>query len=136
MENKPKGNKMKLTSRNVESVFMDCLFKDGEDTTNHLKSEGITNSVGFHPERVDAHKSEIFEMLLSLPKEFHEKTGGGMSFLNACNDKRGEQWTGEHRIMEQLFLLGQASGKVECLMPREMWSVLPGGMPYYVVSSK
>ena len=127
---------MKLTSKNVESVFMDCLFNDGEDATNHLKSEGITNNVGFHPGRVGIHESEISEMLLCLPREFHEKTGGGMSFLNACNDKSGEQWTGEHRIMEQLFLLGQASGKVKCLMPREMWSMLPGGMPYYVVLSE
>jgi len=30
--------------------------------------------------------------------------------------------------------LGIASGKLSYLMPREMWKVLPGGMPYLVVS--
>lgn len=126
---------MDLTSKNVEQVFMDCLFKDGEDTTNHLKSEGIINTVGFHPERIEEHKQDIYKMLLNLPDAFHEKTGGGMTFLNACNDKHGDQWTGEQRIMEQLFLLGQASSAVKCLMPRSMWTALPGGMPYYVVLS-
>jgi hypothetical protein len=35
--------------------------------------------------------------------------------------------------MEGLFCLGMAIGKVECLMPRKMWTILPGGMPYYLV---
>jgi hypothetical protein len=38
-----------------------------------------------------------------------------------------------HATMEQLILLGVGIGKVKSLMPREMWDVLPGGMPYYVV---
>lgn len=73
-------------------------------------------------------------MLSELPKEFKKESGGGMSFLNACNTSKGEQWTGEHAKMEQLFALGIASGMVECLLPRELWSSLPGGVPYYVVT--
>ena len=118
----------------VNAIFMDCLFKDGEDTSKHIKAEGITRHVGFHPERLESHKAEITAMLEELPDEFKESGGGGMSFLNACNDKHGNQWTGLHQRMEQLFQLGIGVSKVKCLMPREMWGALPGGMPYYAVA--
>ena len=124
---------MNLTSENVEKIFMDCLFKKGENTENAILVEGITSKFGFHPERIKHYSNDIEEMLYQLPKEFKKQHGGGMSFLNACNNLNGEQWTGFHRIMEQLFAIGMASGKVKCLMPRDMWSLLPGGMPYYVV---
>ena len=123
-----------LGTERVEKTFLACLFKDGEDTTNHVKAPGITTNVGFHPGRLKEHEAEIVEMLGELPDEFKESGGGGMSFLNACNDKHGNQWTGLHQRMEQLFQLGIGVSKVKCLMLREMWGVLPGGMPYYVVT--
>ena len=124
----------KLTAENVVKVFEDCLFHDGEDTNNHVKAEGITMTVGFHPGRLDKHRKKIEAMLQELPNEFQKSGGSGWSFLNACMDKHGNQWTGLHRTMEQLFLLGIAIGKVQCQLPKEMWSALPGGMPYYVVN--
>lgn len=126
----------RLSTKRVENVFMDCLFRGGEDTSSHVKAEGITTNVGFHPERLKNHETEIIEMLNELPDEFKETSGGGMSFLNACNDKQGNQWTSFHHTMEQLFQLGIASGKVKLLLPRKMWGVLPGGMPYYVILDK
>lgn len=126
---------MELTSENVESIFMDCLFRDNEDTSDPAIAEGITSNFGFHKERLKSHKEDISAMLLQLPLPFQKNGGGGggWTFLNACDNAKGEQWTGLHSIMEQLFSLGQACGKVECLIPRDMWSVLPGGMPYYSV---
>lgn len=124
---------MELTSKNVESIFMDCLFREGEDTTDPAIAEGITSKFGFHKGRLESHRDNISDMLSQLPKEFQKDGGGGMTFLNACNNAKGEQWTGLHSIMEELFSLGQACGKAKCLMPRDMWSVLPGGMPYYAV---
>jgi hypothetical protein len=123
-----------LKSERVEAIFMDCLFKDGEDITNHVKAEGITSNVGFHPERLAGHKAEITLMLDELPDSFKKTGGGGMSFLQACEDKHGNQWTGSHQRMDQLFQLGTSTGKVECLMPRNMWPMLPGGMPYYSIN--
>jgi len=122
-----------LDPERVNAIFTDCLFRDGEDTSNHIKAEGIVRNVGFHPERLQNHKAEIEAMLDELPDEFKKSGGGGWSFLNACNDKHGNQWTGLHQRMEQLFQLGIGIGKVQYQMPREMWSVLPGGMPYLVV---
>ena len=129
------GEDMKLTSSNVEATFMDCLFNDGEDTEGYIKVEGMITNVGFHPIRLEGHKQDIIDMLSELPDQFKQSGGGGWSFLNACNDNQGNQWTDLHRTMEQLFLLGLAIDKVVCQMPRELWSVLPGGVPYYMVKT-
>jgi hypothetical protein len=49
-------------------------------------------------------------------------------------DKDGNQWTGLHLVMEQLFMLGLATDQANWCMPdREIWKSLPGGMPYVVV---
>ncbi len=122
-----------LSTEGVEKVFVDCLFKEGEDTSTHIAAEGIMMTVGFHPERIESHRAEIEAMLDELPDQFKASSGGGWSFLNACEDKHGNQWTSFHRSMDQLFMLGMAIGKVESQMPRELWSALPGGMPYYVI---
>lgn len=124
---------MKLTSENVETVFMNCLFKDDEDHSDPAIAEGIMSKVGFHKGRLESHSTDIEDLLFCLPEKFHKDIGGGWSFLNACEDKNGHQWTSFHQRMEQLFQLGLAIGKVECLMPRDMWKVLPGEMPYYVI---
>jgi hypothetical protein len=122
-----------LNAERVQKIFLACLFKDGEDRSKYVPGPGITINVGFNPGRIEEYRAEIAEMLDELPDSFKESGGGGMSFLNACEDRHGKQWTGFHKVMEQLFQLGLATGKVACLMPREMWSSLPGGMPYYVV---
>ncbi len=125
---------MELTSNNVEKVFMDCLFKDGEDTSVHVVAEGIQGKVGFHPERLGEYRDDVKAMLLCLPEGFHSKSGGGASFLNACNDKNGRQWTDLHQRMDQLFQLALALELGKYCMPRPMWSALPGGMPYVVIN--
>ena len=78
-------------------------------------------------------------MLVELPNEFMEESaggGGGWSFLNTCYDKNGDQWTGMHLTMEQLFQLGIAAGVASYVMPRQMWAVFPGGMPYIVIHAE
>ncbi len=120
---------MELTSKAVESIFEDCLFKDGEDTSKFVKAEGITATFGFHPDRLESHKQEIIDLFNELPSNFKK----GWSFLQAYEDKNGKQWTGSHSIMEQLFCLGIAIGKVESCLPRNLWNLLPGGVPYYLV---
>lgn len=122
----------KLTATAVEAVFMDCLFKEGEDTSNPVVGDGVIHKFGFHRDRLAAHEPEIKAMLNELPDEFQSDKGGGWSFLNACMTRDSEQW-GEHQNIEQLMALGIASGKAKLMMPREMWSILPGGMPYFQV---
>ena len=129
-----------IDSERLSVIFTDCLFRDeeivdGQPTTEPVVVEGITLRIGFHKERLESHRTEVRAMLDQLPETFHEETGGGWSFLNACDTRDGEQWTGLHSQMEKLFALGMGLGIVECQMPREMWGILPGGMPYYVVKS-
>lgn len=122
-----------LTPQRVEEVFKACLFKDSEDATRHIVAEGITNIVGFHPDRIEEHRQEIHDMLAELPKDFKTSGGGGHSFLNACLDKRGKQWTSLHQTVDRLVQLGIAIDEVEYCLPRDMWDSLPGGMPYFTV---
>jgi hypothetical protein len=122
-----------LNGEKVRSVFMDCLFQEGEDSSKHIRADGVVTNVGFHPGRLEQHRAEIVEMLDELPDQFKESSGGGWSFLQACDDKHGNQWTDFHQRMEQLFQLGIGINRVKCLLPRELWKALPGGMPYYVI---
>src|SRR4029077_9475566 len=128
----------KLTPEAVREVMLACLFQQEEiDANSHVGAvmvEGLVNTFGFHPGRVAEKKPEIAALLAQLPEAFFSDSGGGMSFLNACVDKDGDQW-GEHRDMEALFALGQAVGLVTCPLSRAFWSSLPGGVPYFMVNA-
>lgn len=126
---------MKLTSAAVQKLFFECMFKEeelkeGQPTIPYLQIEAIRGSYGFHPERIVANRAAIKELLDELPEPFRE--GGGWSFLQACMDKHGEQWA-EHENIEQLMVLGLATGWVSYVAPRAVWKVMPGGMPYFVI---
>lgn len=125
---------MKLTAKNVDAVLMDCLFKPGEDTITAVLAEGVMHKVGLHPGRLESHKADIREMLECLPDAFQQAGGGGMSLLNACMTKSGEQW-GEHANIDQLLVLGLATKQVVLPMPRPMWPMMAGGMPYLMVTA-
>jgi hypothetical protein len=122
-----------INPERINVIFRDCLFREGEEHQEFAKGEGIVVTAGFHPERLARHRPEIEATLALLPDQFREDTGGGWSFLEAFRDKYGRQWTGMHQRMDQLFTLGNALGRVEFLLPRALWSSLPGGMPYLVI---
>lgn len=122
---------MNLTSENVESIFLDCLFQEDEDRTSAIMVEGIINDFGFHPDRLKQHEEDIYSLLRELPEEF-QMNGIGASFLNACNNKDGVLW-GQHRNIEQLVTLGIGIEKVRYMLPRQLWEALPGGVPYLTV---
>lgn len=124
-----------LTPDKVEDIFIDCLFKHGEYNENRVVARGVVETSWFHPERLESHRAEIEMLLNELPEEFRkDSASGGASFLEACYDKHGNLWTGLHRTMERLFQLGIAIGKVECLAPPDLWTILPGGMPYFAIN--
>lgn len=122
----------KLTSSRVHETFMNCLFRDNEDTSTAVIAEGIMGKFGFNPDRLKAAEPDIREMLAELPDEFHADKGGGWSFLNACMDRHDNHWA-EHPTINELLVLGIAVQRAKILMPREMWSMFPGGLPYFSV---
>jgi len=114
----------------------DCLFKEEEvpdrkPPADAVIVEGIMQKFALHKMRLEGHRQDVIDMIGELPKEFltGEGNGGGWSFLNLCMDKRGSQW-GEHPTMEALCVLAIGLGMGKWCLPREMWSVLPGSMPY------
>lgn len=113
-----------LTAERVETLFLQCMRANGKDVAGIVTRTTLDTA---------GHEAEIAAMLADLPDEFQSSSGGGWSFLNACHTKAGVQWTDLHSTMEKLFMLGIASGQAQYLMPRELWSALPGGMPYIVV---
>jgi len=125
---------MNLTAENVISIFENCLMTvDDENIFDIVMGEGIMGNANFNPERLKGNEQFICDMLNDLPDSFKKDGGGGMSFLNMCQDKNDRQWADLHQTMDMLVCLGNSIGKLSFLMPRDMWSMLPGGMPYIVV---
>jgi len=128
-------------AQEVDSIMRFCLFKseeiiDGNAPADAILVDGITADLGFHSGRVAEKREEIRALLNEMSPEFHKKGGGGMTFLNLCNDKNGEQWTDFHKSMECLVVLGIAAGMAQYCLPKELWSALPGGLPYVMFDTE
>lgn len=129
-----------ISAEKIHNILMNCLFKDeeivdGKPPEDAVIVKGIIHDMGFHKGRLESHRQEIKDFLAELPISFQPPSiggGGGMSFLNMCVDKNDEQW-GEHRDMEALCLLAIGLDLGVFPMPREVWPVLPGSMPYFSV---
>lgn len=122
---------MKLTSENVQRIFKDCLSED----SGIMPVEGVRMNPCFSVKKLVTHKNEISEMLEQLPDKFHKGKGDGWTFLNMCMDKSGKQWTDLHTVCDMLVCLGVATGQLSFVLPRDMWDIFPGEMPYIVVST-
>lgn len=130
----------KLTSKNVTKIMCDCLYTPEETKTKDClkegkKVEGIMGTFVFNPERLNKNKQKIIDMLMQLPHQFRKSEGGGWSFLNGCMDENDNQW-GEQTTVEALVCLGIAIDKVKYCLPRDMWKILPGSVPYFVINDE
>lgn len=135
-----------INAQDVHDTFIDCLFTEeeldevtpGEAPEGAVIAEGIVMKVGFHPCRLESHRTEVVTWLEALDRNFFveaEGGGGGWSFLQLPADANGDLW-GQQQNAEQLMMLGVGLGLVTPLLPREMWSALPGGVPYLAVSTQ
>jgi hypothetical protein len=122
-----------LTHRAVDELVHRCLMPSCDPDAGH-SVRGIVHTFAFDPEKIAQSKPAIVALLAELPDEFHASRGGGWSFLNACQDRHGNQWTDYHLQMEALFCLGIAAGLARWQLPRDLWEALPGGMPYVSVT--
>ena len=142
---------MELTAMNVKTLLFGCLrnsekvpeefkdiTKDSEDCQERNGIIFVRSIIGqmafFDAAKLEAHKKDIADMLMQLPDEFmFTGEGKGWSFVNTGIRKTDGVLWGEQRDMDWLLMLGRALGYVEWLLPRKMWKVLPGGVPYLVV---
>ena len=112
-----------LTAERVNEILRDSLYRDEELTREDaIRVKGIVQT-----ERLKAYQEEIKNLIACLPDAF--VSGGGWTFLNLCTDKDGNLW-GQHNNCEELYCLAAGLGMAGFCMPRDMWSVLPGGVPY------
>lgn len=128
-----------INAAEVHATMEYCLFSDSE-IANYIPGtappgavivESVVGKFGFHPGRLDEKKATIRAMLDNLDPAFRADMadgGGGWSFLNMPLDKNGEQW-GEQPTANALLALGIAIDYARILIPRDMWSVFPGGVP-------
>jgi hypothetical protein len=125
-----------INSDRVHEIFMDCLFNNDEDTTNHIRADGISLNIGFHPERIKLHEEEISVILNNLSEAFRDDCGGGASFFAGFKTKNNEIWTADPGRVEELFQLGIAIGRMICPIPQSIWHLLPNGIPYYILRAQ
>jgi hypothetical protein len=128
-----------LTAEAVNRIFIDCLSgSSGLNNPDVLVVEGVVNSFALSKIKVEIYREKIKDLLTQLPLPFSplDKGGeGGWSFLQMCVDRDDDQW-GEHPDMEKLCILGLATGMMRWCAPRNLWEILPGGMPYLVVDTE
>lgn len=130
MEEPPMTTQTIPNTSKITSLIQKCAFNPDNDVTIGVKTvEGVDKDYAFDPTRLKECEHEIIEQLEGLPDNFKK----GWSFLEACMNREGVQW-GEQANVEELMVLGIALDKVKYCLPRDVWYMLPGGMPYFEVS--
>ena len=131
---------VKLSSNSVGDVFRSCLFSEEELTESGLpasamvKVEAVADTYGFSQANLETVKDNIIELLMQLSESFFKGIGDGDSFSNAVRNDRGIVWTKSQVEVDQLLALGLGIGMITYSLPRDMWAILPGGMPYFTIN--
>jgi len=135
-----------MDASQVNEKFRSALYNDaemaalepGKTPEDAVIVEGVNTVFGFHPERLKALREVALGWMEKLRHEFFSGTEGGSggdSFLNLPFDKNENQW-GEHVNAQELACLLIGLGLAEWVFPRDIWHVLPGGMPLIVFHTK
>ena len=127
---------MELTEKNVESVLNYALMDDPayKEGAPSIRVDGVQYSYVFSPELLEEKREDVKSMLSQLKPAFFMNSGGGWSFLNLCETKDDELWTGSHMFCDVLYCLANALGMARFCLPRQYWSSLRGGMPYIQIN--
>lgn len=125
----------KLTPERVNELFTTCLIQHDIScgTDDDLIVEGIKMKVAFSKKSLAILSDDIKVLISQLPENaFNISKGNGMPFILLCNNKDGELWTGVHRIIEELIMLAIGINCCKYLLPKKLWKLLPGRLPYVV----
>lgn len=118
----------------VQSAIRDSLAGT-EDNPNLIKVEGVMRTFGLDSTKLEKHRPDVVDWLSQLDDSFMRSRGGGMSLMNMVADKEGSLWAEQYGA-DELFVLASGLGLAEYLLPRDMWAILPGSMPYIVVNDE
>ena len=123
----------------VQTTFRYCLFNRDELIQPHTPPpdavlvNGITATFAFHPERLQTMKPLVETWLKLLPRQF-QNPQHGWPFSRADRQDNGEQWTGFHQRMEQLFALATGLGLARKIDSPALRTITGDGLPWYAVS--
>lgn len=127
------ANDINITVSNMSELtvkaFLDCLFKEGEDTTDYVLVEGITGMFGLHPQRLEEKREFVTAILAELSTDFKE----GENFFHLFFTKDDEQWTDNPYVGEQLVVMAIGLGLMEYCEPKNKQEFLPGWVRYLMI---
>lgn len=136
---------MQNIAQTVHDTFLACLYTEeeiaslqGATPQDAVIVDTIRGKVGFHPQRLEASRDKVIEVIREMPLPFRPTSKGGGDgwwFLNLCMTKDEVQWA-EHPTMNELIALAFALKLGKFCLPREYWGMLPGGMPYLVLDDE
>lgn len=140
-----------LDVEHVRGLYVECTFRPEDKPDTCVLVQGYCAVGTFHRGRLYACESRIAALLAQLPDTFMAglPRGGGDSLSQAHYTYDGQVWTDEYsqqqptrrkfgsasHPVEQLLLLGLATGRVVFLVPHQYQDLLAGGMPYIVIRS-
>ena len=119
---------MELTASKVNDIFADCVFKTRPELgTKYIHVKGIVSEMGFVPKKINDYSLTIKMMLNELDDNFKEDIGGGRPVTQMSVNRSNEKWA-DNQTMEQLLMLGLASGWLKFLFPKKLRNT--NGVPY------
>jgi hypothetical protein len=120
-----------LTADRVHHVYGACWRAEGtRNSLQRIEVVGWLLRHTFSIKKLHGYREEIIRMLLSLPAGFRSDVGEGGSVGNMIERGDGVIWSVDMADIEKLVALGIASGLMNFCAPREVWHMLPGGLPY------
>lgn len=112
--------------------MMESSLADSAEGDGVLIVKGTINNYAFNKQVLAHFRDDVVKMLDQLDDSFMDDAGGGMSLMNMVATKNGEHW-GEQPTADALFAMANGLGLAHFSLPREMWHILPGSMPYVTV---
>ncbi len=108
-----------INEERITALIINCGYERSEDVKDAVVVRGISgnHSFGFHPVRLGEAKAEIEEALNSLAYNFFREDGWPYDL--GCLQADGSAWTDNLKLVELLFVVGQAVGKVKPVEPDE-----------------
>jgi hypothetical protein len=107
-----------INADEIAELIINCGYSESEDTSNAVRVPGISgeHSFGLNPIRLSEAKPEIEKALDSLDPRFFSEDG--LPYPLGSLQADGTAWTRNYRLVELLFVVGQAVGKVKRIPPQ------------------
>lgn len=122
-----------LTVDAVMEIWNACVAAPGDPEDDQVRIDGASMDGRFSRTRLLNHRMRLRTMLVELPDNFLQSGGGGWTMLNGCVDRHQRFWTSDQRTVDRLVILGIGAGVANWTLERNLWDLLPSGMPYFQV---